>query len=187
MKITWKTKTVRLLELKPARYNPRKAVKKSFKGLSNTIDKVGIFEPIVVNTDMTIIGGHRRYEMYLEKGLKDVDVSYPSRELDEREEKELNILLNSLEGKTDVAMLISLGITQQFLDNLGYVEVRIPTRKEMDSQVVVAGREKNPNIVTLFYPQDQLAFVKKTLISIIKKEDTETVAGAVNYLLETYG
>lgn len=184
--INWKPKIVPISELKPAEYNPRKVNKKSKKGFSENLDKYGAFEPIVVNQDMTIIGGHQRYSIYLEKGEKDIEVSYPDRQLTENEEKKLNIILNSIRGKNDVSMLIDFGITQSILDNLGITDIKIPTKKEIDKDFVIQNKEKNPNIVTLFYPTDQLAYVRIALLNVIKSHSTENVAGAIIYLLEKY-
>lgn len=53
----------------------------------DSIEQHGILEPILVNSDGTIISGHRRYEAALEVGLEEVpvrEISYDS-ELEERE------------------------------------------------------------------------------------------------------
>ena len=61
-----KTAELRMIpvsELKPAEYNPRKKLKpgdKEYEKIKNSIEEFGFADPLVVNADMTIIGGHQR-------------------------------------------------------------------------------------------------------------------------------
>ena len=55
----WKTLPVDAL--RPAAYNPRKKLKagdKEYEKIKNSILEFGYVEPIIVNYDMTVIGGH---------------------------------------------------------------------------------------------------------------------------------
>ena len=55
--------TLALEELRPATYNPRKKLKpgdKEYEKIKNSIQEFGYVEPIIVNYDMTVIGGHQR-------------------------------------------------------------------------------------------------------------------------------
>ncbi len=61
---------IELSKLKPAEYNPRTITKKQFKDLTNSISKFGIVDPLVVNSDYTIIGGHMRFRILLENNKK---------------------------------------------------------------------------------------------------------------------
>ena len=47
-------------DLKPATYNPRQISTKQYKDLKASVKKFGLVDPIIVNKDMTIIGGHQR-------------------------------------------------------------------------------------------------------------------------------
>lgn len=50
-------------QLKPAAYNPRKQLKpgdKEYEKIKKSIQEFGYVEPIIVNYDMTVIGGHQR-------------------------------------------------------------------------------------------------------------------------------
>ena len=56
-------KNVPVSELKPAAYNPRRKLKagdKEYEKIKNSILEFGFADPLVVNADMTIIGGHQR-------------------------------------------------------------------------------------------------------------------------------
>ena len=61
-----KTATLKVLPvtvLKPAEYNPRKKLKpgdKEYEKIKASIEEFGFADPLVVNADMTIIGGHQR-------------------------------------------------------------------------------------------------------------------------------
>lgn len=57
--MTWLTLPVD--QLNSASYNPRKALKKGdkeYEKIKRSIQEFGYVEPIIVNYDMTIIGGH---------------------------------------------------------------------------------------------------------------------------------
>lgn len=106
MKINWEIQTVLLSKLKPFEYNPRKITDKGLKDLSASIDKFGLAEPIVINTDMIIIGGHARYFALKQKNIKECDCYVPDRQLTEKEVKELNIRLNkNIAGEFDFDIL----------------------------------------------------------------------------------
>ena len=64
--------------LKPAAYNPRKKLKpgdKEYEKIKNSIEEFGFADPLVVNSDMTIIGGHQRLNVAIELGYtEDYDI-----------------------------------------------------------------------------------------------------------------
>ena len=52
-----------IADLKPAEYNPRKRLKPGdaeYEKLRNSIEKFGYVDPIIINADGTVIGGHQR-------------------------------------------------------------------------------------------------------------------------------
>ena len=60
MKATAELKMLPVSVLKPAAYNPRKKLKpgdKEYEKIKNSITEFGFADPLVVNADMTIIGG----------------------------------------------------------------------------------------------------------------------------------
>ena len=62
MKATAELKMLPVSVLKPAAYNPRKKLKpgdKEYEKIKNSITEFGFADPLVVNADMTIIGGHQ--------------------------------------------------------------------------------------------------------------------------------
>ena len=95
--------------LKPAEYNPRKKLKpgdKEYKKIKNSIEEFGFADPLVVNADMTIIGGHQRLAVALDLGFSEVPCAVV--DVDKTREKALNIALNKITGEWDEQMLVDL-------------------------------------------------------------------------------
>ena len=103
--IKWQSEKRKLADLKPAEYNPRQAGEKEYKDLETSLHKFNLADPIIINTNNQIIGGHFRIRVLQDKGIKEVDVRVPSRELTEKEERELNLRLNKNVGNWDVNLL----------------------------------------------------------------------------------
>lgn len=86
-------------QLKPAKYNPRKISRAMLRTLKDNILEFGLVDPLVVNSDMTIIGGHQRFKACLELGHKEVPCIVL--DLPKSKEKALNLALNKVTGEWD--------------------------------------------------------------------------------------
>ena len=121
----------KIKELNRATYNPRIDLKPGdteYENLKNSINKYGYIVPIIWNERTNnIVGGHQRLSVLENSGETEVGVSVVN--LDEIQEKQLNIALNKVEGKWDIEKLTVLlnelgddailtGYTQQEIDNL---------------------------------------------------------------------
>lgn len=168
--ITWTNQKIQLSKLKPATYNPRKSNKKSREVYIKNEDRFGNAEPIVVNQDYTIIGGHMRYFIYLEEGRKEVEVMYPSKLLSDKEEKALNIKLNSISGFTNANKIVDLGLSFSELRDLGFDEIKLPEPKKTDGTNVIAGKEKNLLIYNLYYFPSDFHYVQGVIKKIQDRE-----------------
>jgi len=88
-------------ELSPAAYNPRVIDPAVLEKLAKGIKTYGFVEPLVVNKRKdrlnTIIGGHQRLKAAESLGMAEVPCVYV--DLDEKNEKALNIALNKLSGE----------------------------------------------------------------------------------------
>lgn len=105
-KLKWKEVTKNISELQPYEFNPRNITDKGLEDLTKSIDKFGLAEPIVINTDNVIIGGHARYFVLKNLGTKECKCYIPSRKLSEDEVKELNVRLNkNIAGEWDFEIL----------------------------------------------------------------------------------
>ena len=89
--------------LRPATYNPRQITKKQFNDLKVSIQKFGLIDPIIVNKDLTVIGGHQR--LMVCKDLSFEDVPCVVLDLSKEKEKELNVRLNKSGGDFDMDIL----------------------------------------------------------------------------------
>jgi ParB-like chromosome segregation protein Spo0J len=90
-------------DLKPATYNPRQISTKQFKDLKESIEKFTLCDPIIINKDMTVIGGHQRLKVC--KDLKHTEIHCVVLDLSKEEERELNIRLNKNTGDFDMDIL----------------------------------------------------------------------------------
>ena len=107
-----KTATLKVLpvsELKPAAYNPRKKLKpgdKEYQKIKASIEEFGFADPLVVNADMTIIGGHQRLSVAMDLGITEVPCAVV--DVDKDREKALNLALNKITGQWDEQLLADL-------------------------------------------------------------------------------
>ena len=95
--------------LKPAAYNPRKKLKpgdKEYEKIKNSIEEFGFADPLVVNADMTIVGGHQRLSVAKDLGYTEVPCAVV--DVDKVREKALNIALNKVTGAWDNDLLAQL-------------------------------------------------------------------------------
>ncbi len=84
-------------KLIPATYNPRKDLKASdaeYQKIKKSILEFGFVSPLVVNKDMTVIGGHQRLKVLQELGFESVECIIV--DLDKTKEKALNVALNKI-------------------------------------------------------------------------------------------
>lgn len=99
----------KITELKRAKYNPRKELKPEdaeYQKIKNSIEEFGYVEPIIINSDNTIIGGHQRLSVLKDLGYKEIDVIQI--DIDKTKEKALNIALNKITGEWDYNLLSDL-------------------------------------------------------------------------------
>jgi ParB-like chromosome segregation protein Spo0J len=94
----WKIVNVKLKDLKKHPKNPRTLSKIQFDHLKESLDRFGLVEKLIVNTDMMIIGGHQRYEVLKKSKVKEVDCWIPDVTLSEKEVEELLLRLNRNHG-----------------------------------------------------------------------------------------
>lgn len=94
MKATLNVRRVKVAELNPAPYNPRTITDEAMAGLTISIERFGVVEPIVVNdTTGHVVGGHQRLKVLAASGAEETDVVCV--ELPVEEEQALNVALNN--------------------------------------------------------------------------------------------
>ncbi len=96
----------KISELNPAEYNPREISQFDLDELKKSIQEFGLVEPIVINKDNTIIGGHQRVVACQQLGIQEVPCFIT--ELDKTKERILNLALNKIQGRWDETKLSDL-------------------------------------------------------------------------------
>jgi len=90
----------KLSELIPAPYNPRQSTSKQEAQLKTSLEKFGVVEPIIFNKQTGfIVGGHFRVRELKKLGYKEIECVIV--DLNEQDERELNIRLNANTGGWD--------------------------------------------------------------------------------------
>ena len=120
----WKLEKRKIKDLKEFAKNPRSITKHQMKEIKKSLDKFGLCEPIVINTDDLIIGGHLRVRALPSLGKREVDVYVPDITLTEKEVEELNIRLNRNRGDWDFDMLANTWEADDLL-NWGFAEYEL--------------------------------------------------------------
>lgn len=117
-----KIRTLKATDLQAADYNPRKDLQPEdaeYKKLRQSIENFGYVEPIIWNERTgNVVGGHQRLKILLEQGLEEIECVEVN--LDEKDEKILNVLLNKVKGRWDIGKLADL---LQQLDEAGAMEL----------------------------------------------------------------
>lgn len=114
-------KSINIDELKPAEYNPRIDLKpgdKEFEKIRKSIEEFGYVDPVIINKDGTIIGGHQRYKVLKDIGYTQIECIVI--DIDKDKEKALNIALNKISGDWDKVKLKDL-LTE--LQGIGMAEI----------------------------------------------------------------
>lgn len=100
----------KISELNQAKYNPRielSETDETYKRIAKSIDEFGYVEPVIINSrNNVIIGGHQRVKVLSQKGFKEIECVIV--ELDEKQEKRLNLALNKITGFWDNEKLKNL-------------------------------------------------------------------------------
>lgn len=124
--------------LRPAEYNPRKMSPVQMENLKKGMQEFGNVGLIVVNKDMTVIGGHQRIKACRALGI----ATLPCVVLDITKEKEkaLNLSLNRISGEWDAEAL------QQIIGELGTLDAFDMSLtgfegKEVDEFIASIGKE----------------------------------------------
>ena len=81
-------------DLRPSEYNPRRISEQAMAGLSASIARFGLVQPIIWNQRTNrVVGGHQRLKALVAQGVEETEVVVV--DLPDSEERALNIALNS--------------------------------------------------------------------------------------------
>lgn len=134
---TAKLSVLPIKDLNPAEYNPRKKLKpgdKEYEKIKHSIEEFGFADPVVVNSDMTIIGGHQRVTVAAALGYTEVPCAIV--EVSKTQEKALNIALNKISGEWNQELLADLIQDLQDSDfDVGFTGFEPPEIEQLFSKV----------------------------------------------------
>ena len=150
-----KTKEIEISKLKPAEYNPRQISKKQYNDLKDSVEKFGLVDPIILNKDMTVIGGHQRLKVC--KDLNYDKISCVVLDLSKEQERELNIRLNKSGGEFDMDALANYFDVEELTDwGFKHVELGLNIDK-IDEEPEIEFSEyldESHNYVVLLFDND---------------------------------
>ena len=110
MRIEMRVEKKPIKALKRAAYNPRKKLKegdKEYEKIKRSLETFEQVEPLVWNQRTgNLVGGHQRLTVMQDMGYTEVDVTVV--DLDETQEKQLNVTLNKVRGRWDFDKLAEL-------------------------------------------------------------------------------
>lgn len=127
------TVLVKVTDLVPSEYNPRKWSKEQIEQLKESIVRFGIVDPIIANSADNrrniVIGGHFRLEVAKQLGYTEIPVVYVNIPEVERE-KELNLRLNKNQGEFDYSLLAKFD--ENLLKDIGFGSEEIDNIFDVD-------------------------------------------------------
>ena len=174
MKIT----LIEINNLNPAKYNPRQITKKQFEDLKASIDKFGLVDPIIINSDNTVVGGHQRLRIMREMGAELVPAVRVN--LSKEDEKELNIRLNKNSGEFDLDILAN-NFEIDELKDWGFKDIELGLNiDKLDDTFTLDDGDKKPFQQITFTLADKQAELIRNKIKEIKETEE------YNYI-ETFG
>ena len=168
-------------ELLPADYNPRKELTpddREYQKIKTSIETFGYVDPIIINKDKTIIGGHQRLNVLRDLGYTDIDVI--EIDIDKTKEKALNVALNKISGEWDIDKLglllnelktdnFDLDITGFDADELDGILFNVD---ELDDTFDLKDGDRTPiQTMSLTFSDDQAEIINEA-IDKMKQTDT---------------
>ncbi|HEY3876474.1 MAG TPA: ParB N-terminal domain-containing protein [Candidatus Kapabacteria bacterium] len=151
--------------------NPRTAEAKGMANLKQSIESVGYVEPIAINTDGTILSGHRRKETLELLGVREVDVRVPERTLTDAECREVVIRLNrNIAGVWNMESLTSDFEVGELLD-WGFTDFELGVRGTPEGIEFDAGLTDGESVMATFrikLPQSDVETFELRLDDILR-------------------
>jgi hypothetical protein len=159
----------KISDLIPAPYNPRQSTMKQEKHLKESLQKFGLVEPIIFNKQTGyIVGGHFRVRELIKLGVKEVECVIV--DLNEADEKELNIRLNANTGGWDWDTLANDWEVVD-LDKWGLEIPQFDRPEDFNEDFTLPEGDKEPFQQMTFTLADEQATVLQNAIAEIKRTE----------------
>lgn len=154
---------IKIEDINPSKYNPRKITDEELSGLRESLKKFGFVEPLIINKRSgNLVGGHMRTKAAELEGYTEIPVTYV--DLSDVEEKALNVALNSpaIQGKFDNEILKELLEEIKEVDSESFDDLRFDVLSD-DLNL-----DFEPEIIEGLTDDDTVPEVKE---SIVKRGD----------------
>jgi hypothetical protein len=166
--VKWKTEVRKVSELKGWDKNPRKISADKLEELKRSIDNLGNFEPLVVDTDNTVISGNQRLKIAQETGQEEIEVSVPDRKLTDKEIKKIGLISNRHSGEWDMELLQDF---EDVLQELGFDDLLGVSVDGFGEEFTLPDGDKAPFQQMTFTLADEQAEQVKNAIADIKQTE----------------
>jgi hypothetical protein len=190
-----KTEKVSIGKVHLSASNPRVIKNDKFRKLVNSIKEFPEMlkvRPIVVDDEMTVLGGNMRLRACLEAGLKEVHIIKAS-EFSEEQKKEFVIKDNSSFGEWDWDLLANEWEIEELSDwgldiPASYFDEDVEPDFDMDEldkdlDIYINSKVKQ---ITLYFDNQQYEYVLAKLDEIMEERQLESNTDVVLALLEEY-
>lgn len=167
--IVWHHEKRKISDLRPYDKNPRVLKEKPMQDLKRSISKFGMAEPITIQPDGLIIGGHARYHTEKKRGTAEVDCWVPDREIQGYDE--LNVRLNkNIAGEWDWDILANEYDSDELID-WGFEESQLfPGNDNLNIDGAEFSDESEDKIkITISFLEKDLPEIKQNLSEMEKK------------------
>jgi len=158
-----KTVLVKVSDLKPSEYNPRRWSKERTENLKESIKRFGIVDPIIVNSSKNrrnvLIGGNFRLRVTKQLGYTEIPVVYVNIPEIKRE-KELNLRLNKNQGEFDYSLLAKFD--ENVLKDIGFNSEELDDIFDIDTSTEIFDLEKELRKLKI----DQIKFQKGDIYAL---------------------
>ncbi len=207
-----KTVMVDIDKLKPAIYNPRTLSEEQERHLTESIKQFDLVDPIIVNKykgrENTVISGHQRLRVASKLGYKKVPVTYL--ELNEEQEKRLNLHMNHSTGswsieklkELDINLLIDIGFNdselrdiwddvleiedddfneEKELEKIKTTDIKIGDKFKLGNHVLLCSDSTVPENIKKLMGQEQTSFIYCDPVYNINLSYDKGIGGKAHY------
>lgn len=159
----WSLVTVPIKQLKENPKNPRQLSKKQAEDLQKSLDRFGLIDKPIINTDNQIIGGHQRVKLLKKSKVKEVECWMPDRTLTDDEVDELCIRHNKNTGEWDWDVLADQWDPTDLVDWGFTVNELVGPEAETIDEISLPDGEKGFKSINFTLTDEQLELVERCL------------------------